>query len=336
VVIYFFIALAAAGLAGLAERLHARRVLRISRLAFGPTGRPAGWTVAVPALRCTGVGLAVWGALVLMAYDPIDTERTPNPRASRQLLVCLDVSPSMHVEDAGPDAEKISRARWAGRLVQGVLDRLDMKETRISVVGFYTKALPILQDTTDSNVVANMFDGLRLHVAFHSGATDLDAGVRMALETARPWARNSTTLVVISDGDIDKPVGPLVVPGSIASTIVIGVGDPGKASLVSGHSSRQDTWALKQLAARLNGVYHEGNRLHLPSSILDRLSMITPNAGGLIGLREAGILALGVGAGVLGLVGPALMLMGLRGAHRRDRRAADARADGRSPSTVTV
>lgn len=324
-VMFLAIAIAAAVLAAVAENRHAGRNRRIARLAFGPGAKPAAWTVAAPAVRVAGVGLATWGALVLLAHDPIDTEEPPNPRASRQLLICLDVSPSMHVEDAGPDAEKVSRSRWAGRLVQGILDRLDMKDTRISLIGFYTKALPILQDTTDKNVVANMFDGLRMNVAFESGTTDLDAGVRLALDTARPWARNSTTLVVISDGDISKPVAPLALPGSIASAIVIGVGDPNKATLVSGHSSRQDTWALKQLAAKLQGTYHEGNRLHLPSAVLDRLSMVTPRIGNVVGLREAGLIALGLGAAMIGLIGPALLFFGTpramapgRVAHRSD------------------
>jgi hypothetical protein len=51
----------------------------------------------------------------------------------------------MQIKDAGPDAEKVSRARWAGKLTQAILDRLDMKDTRITLVGFYTKALPILR-----------------------------------------------------------------------------------------------------------------------------------------------------------------------------------------------
>jgi hypothetical protein len=90
------------------------------------------------------------------------------------------------------------------------------------------------------------------------------------------------------------------VPSSIASTIVIGVGDPNKASLVSGHSSRQDSWSLKQVAARLGGIYHEGNRLHLPSRILDQLAMVTPRVSDVIGLRDAGLIAIGVGAGASG------------------------------------
>ncbi len=321
------IAIVVLAVAALAERIHARRVERVARLAFGPTGRPAAWTRAVPAARVAGIALAAWGAAALAQYDPIGGDQTPAPRASKQLLIALDVSPSMLIKDAGPDVEKVTRSSWAGTVVQGILDRLDMKETRITLVAFYTKAITVLQDTTDKNVIANMFDGLQLHVAFRGGATDLASGVNAALQVARPWARRSTTLVVISDGDSSNTLGAVNLPPAIADTIVIGVGDPSKATVVSGHSSKQETWSLKQLAARLQGYYHEGNRRHLPSEVLNKLSMISPNPGDAIGLREAALIALAIGSGLTALVGPALMLAGLRRSYVQDRkgRNADAR-----------
>lgn len=328
------IALLAAGIAWLGEWMHARRVARVARLAFGPSGRPAAWTRGVPMLRIVGISAAVWGAVVLANYDPIGGDQTPAPRASKQLLIALDVSPSMLIKDAGPDAEKLSRSRWAGKIVDGILDRLDMKETRITLVAFYTKAVTVLQDTTDKNVIANMFDGLQLHVAFEPGATDLASGVNAALAIARPWARHSTTFVVVSDGDARTVLGTVVLPPAIADTIVIGVGDPNKPTVVSGHGSKQESWSLKQLAARLGGIYHEGNRFHLPSEVLKNLSMITPRAGDSIGLREAGLLALAIGCSVTALIGPALMLAGLRRSYRRARMPAVATqvaTDGKTP-----
>jgi Ca-activated chloride channel family protein len=315
------LAAAGAGLfAALAEALHARRVARVAHLAFGPGGRPAPWTQAAPWIRVFGLAAAVWGAAVLLQHDPVAGDQTPSPRASKQLLIALDVSPSMLIEDAGPDAEKVSRSVWAGKVVQGILDRLDMKETRITLVAFYTKALTVLQDTTDKNVISNMFDGLRLHVAFEQGQTDLASGVNAALEVAKPWARRSTTLVVISDGDAKTTLGNVNLPPAIADTIVIGVGDPHRPTVISGHSSKQETWSLKQLAARLGGYYHEGNRLHLPSEVLKQLAMIAPNPGQVIGLREAALLALVVGCSLTALIGPALMLAGLRLSYVRQRR----------------
>ncbi|MDP1662870.1 MAG: vWA domain-containing protein [Phycisphaerales bacterium] len=317
----WLIALAAAALAGIGEWLHARRTARIARLAFGAEGEPAAWARAAPALRVIGLAAAAWGASVLISYDPVGGDQTPSPRASKQLLIALDVSPSMLIKDAGPEAEKVTRSQWAGKVVQGVLDRLDMKETRISLVAFYTKSMTVLQDSTDKNVIANMFDGLQLHVAFDPGQTDLASGVNAALQFARPWARRSTTLIIVSDGDARAELGQVTLPPAIADTIVIGVGDPNKATIVSGHSSKQESLSLKTLAARLSGTYHEGNRLHLPSDVLARLAMISPNAGGDLGERDAALIALGAGGSITALIGPALMLVGLKRSHARERRA---------------
>lgn len=324
-VIPMLLMLAAGALAAAAEWWHARRVARVARLAFGPTAKPALWARAAPVLRIVGFALAVFGATILLRFDPIDADVKPNPRASRQLLIALDVSPSMQVKDAGPDAEKITRARWAGKVVQAILDRLDMKDTRISLVAFYSKALTVLQDTTDKNVVSNMMDGLPMHVAFEPGTTDLNAGVTEALKLAKPWARKSATLVIISDGDAEKPATPWALPPSIADTIVIGVGDTSKATLVSGHGSRQNTWSLKQLAARLGGVYHEGNQRHLPTAVLNRLTMLAPRAASVLSERELGLASLAVGAALIGGLGPLLMAFGLPGAFARARRQVDAR-----------
>jgi len=316
----WLVALLAASLAGAGEWLHGRRTARVARLAFGSSGAPARWTVCAPFVRVIGIAAAAWGAAVLVGYDPVGGDQTPAPRASKQLLIALDVSPSMLIKDAGPAAEKVTRSQWAGKVVQGVLDRLDMKQTRISLVAFYTKAMTVLSDSTDKNVIANMFDGLQLHVAFDPGPTDLASGVNSALQIARPWARRSTTLIVISDGDAKTELGQVSLPPAIADVIVIGVGDPNKASVVSGHSSRQEALSLKTLAARLGGTYHEGNRLHLPSDVLKRLSMISPNAGGELGLRDAALIALGAGAAMTALITPALMLLGLKASHAREMR----------------
>jgi Ca-activated chloride channel family protein len=298
-------------LGGFAEWLHAQRVARVARLAFGPSGKPAVWAQATPWARAIALGLATFGATALALHDPLEGNDEPNPRASRQLLVVLDVSPSMNLSDAGPGNEKMMRGVWAGRVLRGVLDRIDMKDTRVSMIAFYTRAIPMLQDSTDKNVLANLMDGLPLYTAFKPGETDMQAGIDAAFEMSKGWARDSTTLVVISDGDLDKPVNTARRPASIADAIVIGVGDPSRATPIAGRASRQDQWALKSLAAKLSGYYHEGNTKHLPSAVLDELTMIAPRVGDGIGLREAGLVTLGIGCTVLGGLSPLLLMFGV-------------------------
>ncbi|MFN5497411.1 MAG: hypothetical protein ACK5C3_12650, partial [bacterium] len=69
---------------------------------------------------------------------------------------------------------------------------------------------------------------------------------------------------------------------------------------------------LKSVAAKLGGYYHEGNTKHLPTAVLDELTMIAPRVADGLGLREAGLLALGIGCTVLGVLTPLLILCGLR------------------------
>jgi Ca-activated chloride channel homolog len=306
------VGIAALAVAGVAESLHARRAARVRRLVFGPSGRPALWAEAAPFARAIGFALAAFGATALYLHDPLEGEGEPNPRASRQLLVVLDVSPSMNLSDAGPGNGKVMRGVWAGKVLQGILDRLDMTDTRVSMIAFYSKAIPMLQDSTDKNVLSNLMDGLPLYTAFKPGATDMQAGIDAAFAMAKGWARDSTTLVVISDGDLDKPVNIGRPPSSIADAIVIGVGDPARATQISGRASRQDQWTLKSVAAKLGGYYHEGNTKHLPTAVLDELTMIAPRVSDGLGLREAGLLALGIGCTVLGVLTPLLILCGLR------------------------
>jgi Ca-activated chloride channel family protein len=315
------IALGVAVVVAFAEWRHRGKVRRVGRLAFGPLGSPSAWVRAVPLLRTAAAALAAWGLLVLAGYDPVQVDRHPARGTSKQLLIALDASPSMHLKDAGPDPEKISRAEWAGRVVHGILDRLDMESTRISIAAFYTDMLPIVQETFDKEVVRNALDGLPMYVAFEPGPTKVHEGVRKALEIARPWKRDSAILVVVSDGDAGDASGPIRLPDSIADAIVIGVGSSTRGMSIAGRSSRQDANSLKQLAARLGGTYHDGNTRHLPSRVLDGLTMVRPRGDGLIGLRDLALLCTAVGCGTLALLGPALALFGRRrdfaGARRR-------------------
>jgi hypothetical protein len=142
----------------------------------------------------------------------------------------------------------------------------------------------MLRSSDDKDLVAGLMDGLPLYTAFKPGETDLQSALDEAFAIARPWARGSTTLVVISDGDLSKPVNPGRRPASIADAIVIGVGDPGRPTVLAGHASRQDAWTLKALAGRLDGMYHDGNVRHLPSDVLGRLTSIAPRtASGVAG-----------------------------------------------------
>ncbi len=294
---------------GIAEWLHSARTARVAHLAFGASGKPRAWVIFAPITRVLASAAATWGLVVLALMKPVAIEKEPTQTASKHLLVCLDASPSMFVEDSGPDG-KTKRAVWAGEVIQAVLDRLDTETTRVTVFAVYTKSIPVIEDTFDMNVVRNLLDGLPLYAAFDSGPTKLSTGVNDALAYARQWKAKSATLLVISDGDSEEQVQVRSIPPSIADAIIVGVGDPVQPTMISGHRSTQDAQSLKLLATKLKGVYHQGNNKHLPTAVVEKLSMIRPRVGEGVGLREVALVCVLWGGVCLGLIGPALILIG--------------------------
>ncbi len=144
------ITLAAIALAALAEWLHVRRCRRVARLAFGPGGAPRSWTKAAPWLRVAAVGALTWGFLTLLQIGPqsVRREEFVPEGGFRHLIIALDASPSMFLNDAGV-AGKQTRAARASEVLQSLLGRIALDQVRISIVAFYTGAKPVVVDTSD-------------------------------------------------------------------------------------------------------------------------------------------------------------------------------------------
>ncbi|MCC6406870.1 MAG: VWA domain-containing protein [Planctomycetes bacterium] len=282
-------------LASLAEALHARRVRRVAGLAFGPTRRPHGWTLAAPALRVLGASAAAWGLSTLLWLEPqryeIGTEATFAARDPEHILIALDVSPSMRLVDAGPkkDESRMARARV---LMESFFDRVPLEVCRVSVVAFYNGAKPVVVDTQDFEVVRNILGDLPMHYAFPAGRTKLFDGLAEAARLAKPWNPRSTTLVVLSDGDTVPATGIPRMPPSVRSVIVVGVGDPTVGKFIDGRHSRQDVSTLKQVAARLGGAFHNGNEKQLGSSLIaDAMGLEEQSVFQRLSRREYALLA---------------------------------------------
>ncbi len=297
------VALAALLVCALAEALHARRTARVAVLAFGPAGRPRPWARAAPFARVLAATAAAFGLAVLLRLAPNNEVVTVDPEdePSQHLLLCLDVSPSMYLRDAGPRRDQ-SRSERAADVLEAVMARIDMRKTRVTVVAFYTSAKPVVVDAFDLTVVRNVLRGLPLEHAFETGQTKLQEGVEAAMRFAKPWAERSAALVVVSDGDTIAEGAIDERPSSIADALVIGVGDPHRGTQIAGRTSRQDAKSLKQLAARLDGIYHDGNERHLPSDVVASLGMTVPTPDDPSRLRDFALAGVGLGALQLALL----------------------------------
>src|SRR5262249_43013089 len=171
------------------------------------------------------------------------------------------------------------------------------------VVACYNGSKPVVIDTKDIEVVRNIFSDLPMHYAFTAGKTDLFSGIAEAARIAHPWQPKSTLLLMLSDGDTVPATGMPKLPASISDVLIVGVGDPRQGSFIDGRMSRQDSSTLRQIAARLGGVYHDGNKKHLASDLLAGLTIIPrKSAFDRLTRREDALIACGLGATALAVL----------------------------------
>lgn len=295
-------ALGALALGVAAEWLHARRVARLGRLAFGPEAKPRAWTLLAPPLRVLALAGAVWSLVVLLAYDGASGERERNAAAARHLMVLLDVSPSMEIADAGADGAQTRRSR-AAELLKSVLQRASGAQTRVTMACFYTDAMLLVKECTDRELIWHFADNLPLYIAFKPGKTLLLKSLNTAGGCVKDFPRKSVTFLVLTDGDTVPATGLKPMPSSVSDVLIVGVGNASRGTFLDSHQSRQDSAALMQLARRLGGHYHDGNLKQVPSGLLRTLSAPDARADKLqISPRTLALVTLLAGASVLCLL----------------------------------
>lgn len=306
-----------------AELLHSLRIRRLAPLAFGYGRRPSALAYAAPAMTAISVGLLVWGLTTLYLL-PAKTHRAAavEDALRKHVVVMLDVSPSMRLQDAGMEAEQ-SRIERGWEVLHDFFKRVPITQYRVSVVAFYSSAMPVVVDTSDAAVLENIMGQLPLQFAFASGKTDLFAGLDQVAKTAKPWRPGSTSLIVLSDGETVPGKGMPKMPASINDVLVVGVGDDTKGTFLNGQQSRQDVSTLKQLALRLNGSYVNGNHQALSGEMLATL-MGTVEASVLeqLGKREYALWAIAIGSSILAFLPLVLHFAGTQwrpGVHSRSR-----------------
>ena len=298
------IAASVALIAILAEALHLRRINRIRNLAFGPGGKPAVWTWFAPVMRVAGLALATWGfaSLWLVVEARVHNQDTIPENEYKHLILVVDVSPSMRLKDAGPEGDK-SRRQRASDVLESLFNRIPMRQFKISVIAVYTDAKMLLEDSKDHEVVRHIMEKMPLWHAYKSGKTKLMTGISQAVKTARPWNPGSTYVLMLTDGDTVPTTGMPKLPASVREFIVIGVGDPNSGTFIDGHQSRQDVNTLRQIANRLQGTYHNGNKKHLTSQIVGKFTqMDDDDKSPAWTRREWALLAVIVGAGLFSIV----------------------------------
>lgn len=144
-------------------------------------------------------------SLVVTAIRPQVAIRAP-VYDSRDLLLLIDRSASMHAQDVRP-----SRARRASLEIRNFIRARPDTVARIGLIGFASSSLTLSQPTTDVDAVLFYLDWLDEDRTPLFG-TNLRAALENALELVRKGDRTRPTVVVIlSDGeDHGAPLEPTV------------------------------------------------------------------------------------------------------------------------------
>ena len=103
--------------ASLAEWLHVRRIRAVGRLAFGPAGAKRRWTRAAPFLRGLSLAGFAWGlaTLLMLKLSAAEDGKDSANKNATQVVFVAELSPSMHLVDAGPGGKltRQDRLRWS-------------------------------------------------------------------------------------------------------------------------------------------------------------------------------------------------------------------------------
>jgi Ca-activated chloride channel family protein len=320
------VAVAVLVVAAAAEALHFRRVVRAAPLAFGPNRGMLAVAAVAALLRPAALGAVAWGLTTLLILPP-KSYRTGEVKQNeyRHLVLALDVSPSMQIEDAGPTGKQ-KRADRAADIIHSFFERVQAEKYKTTVVALYTDAKPVVLDTADREVVRNILTELPMRHAFKPGETNMFSGLEEAAKIARPWPPGSAVLMLVTDGDTIPATGMPKMPASIgANVVIVGVGSPNNPKPIGPHMSRQDVSTLRQTAVRLNGTYHDGNDKMLSTELISRVDeRAAPPEKEEWDDRRKALWCVGVGTPVLALLPAVLTLVGTGWSPGRHPRAARA------------
>lgn len=264
-------------IAATAEIIHSRRIKKVKKLAFPTTGKLSAFATIAPYIKTLMLGILTFSLLTLLSLEPkahTTKIKKVEEHERQHLIIVLDVSPSMRLIDSGPDSKQ-SRLRRTSDALTSTISRISKDLLHLTIIATYTTAKPIVIDTKDIELINGLLDDLPLHYAFKQGETDLFSGIKEAAKIAKDWQPNSTTLVIVSDGETVPNQGMPKLPPSITDTIVAGVGNPTKGTFLNGKNSRQNVATLQNIANRLGGTYHNINKKHIPTETIRNLQSLT-------------------------------------------------------------
>lgn len=302
-----------------AEGLHLWRCHRLRHLTFRDSRFPWGALATLAAARITGIALAAIGIVWLSAGTASlpNLNSAINPQETDRVIILLDASLSMRLQDAGPSGNQ-NRGERAADLIRDLLHAEERRLPRTTLMVFAHRATPLAIDTIDWNVLRHAINNRDLSESlFADEETHIATVLQQVCEHVAELPARSTVLMLVTDGDSEDRLDRMELPPSIRDVLVVGIGsDAGK--IIDNSLSRQDAPTLQGIANAMGGQYINANIDPLPADALRRPPPSSAELAGEdpavttppLGSRPAGALIC-LSAGTLLLVG-AIALAPLR------------------------
>jgi Ca-activated chloride channel homolog len=228
----------------------------------------------------SGAFFVLFYVFAVLAISGISWGRKPveEDRNGLNIAFAVDVSLSMKAQDISPD--RLSRA---GQIIRGVCQ--DFPLSRFSVTVFTGDAVKIIPLTNDTTVIES-FLGILSPELMTSPGTDMEKGVRAALESLPSNDNRYSVVILFSDGEYHSgvaqkaareardrgiPIFTILTGGSQSASIPHPDGDvvrDGSGDIVL---TAADPTVMERLASDTEGRFLEASDPQVFASVTDAL-----------------------------------------------------------------
>ncbi|HEX8504612.1 MAG TPA: VWA domain-containing protein [Hymenobacter sp.] len=238
--------------------LLARRRARVA-VAFGPGPVGRDWAAALRFLPDVVLGLSLTFGIVALARPQRTDERVEQSGRGIDLVLALDVSGSMEIQDLRPNRLEAAKRIAADFLKTRVGDRL-------ALVAFAGEAYSLVPLTTDYALLGESLASLRLGMIKLDG-TAIGTALGVATNRLRESTARSRVCILLSDGEnnagsLDPLLAARLAHAFGIRIYTIGLGQDGfvpygqdEAGRTRYVQTRLDETTMRQLAAAADGQF---------------------------------------------------------------------------------
>jgi Ca-activated chloride channel family protein len=259
------------------RRLLARRRARVG-VAFAPGPMRRDWTAALRFVPDVVLGLALSFAIVALARPQRTDERVEQSGRGIDIVLALDVSGSMEIQDLRPNRLEAAKRIAADFLKTRVGDRL-------ALIAFAGDAYSLAPLTTDYDLLREDLASLRIGLIQNDG-TAIGTALGVATNRLRESTARSRVVILLSDGESNAGSLDPMLAAQLAHAFgiriyTIGLGKDGfvpygQDSL--GHvryvETRLDETTMRQLAGAADGRFFRATDNGALREVFDQINRL--------------------------------------------------------------